>query len=549
MRVVRVPRPEMQHSRLHRSASQERHSLASSSDQTCSGPWSTRSATSRPSITSPSRPIVGRASGLPRPRLPLAGSGLTWCEPVGPVQPDEVGRCDAPPALQAGGRAPEQEDLVVPTRAYWLHESPAWGELLHQRRRNARERGGDQDRVERGSGRQPTASVRDEDFEARDSLRVEVVPRRRGQFGEALHADHLAREPGQQGGLEAVARADLEHTLPSLERQRLEHPRHQGRLGGDLAMRDLDRLVAISAIHTLGGHKRRAGYRADRLEHARVAHTGGMNQTRQLPGPRGRLRRAGNALHGAKGYAGSAAEPRAYGNPVPELVLGPVLRYVGIDAATVWVEADAPCQVEVLGHPERTFTVDGHHYALVCIGDLAPGQVIPYDVRLDGRRVWPPPDHPFPQPAIRTLDGRGAFQVAFGSCRVALPHWPPYTLAKDEHPDGREFDALFTLARELLGRPREDWPDLLLMLGDQVYVDEGSPAARRRIRATRDTSAAPGQEVARFEEYTWLYHESWGDPVIRWLLSTIPTAMVLDDHDMADDWNISGSWKEEMNRR
>ena len=234
---------------------------------------------------------------------------------------------------------------------------------------------------------------------------------------------------------------------------------------------------------------------------------------------------------------------------MPELVLGPVLRYVGIDAATVWVEADAPCQVEVLGHSERTFTVEGHHYALVCIGDLAPGQVIPYDVRLDGRRVWPPPDHPFPQPAIRTLDGRGAFRVAFGSCRVALPHWPPYTLAKDEHPDGREFDALFTLARELLGRPREDWPDLLLMLGDQVYVDEGSPAARRRIRATRDTSAAPGQEVASFEEYTWLYHESWGDPVIRWLLSTIPTAMVLDDHDMADDWNISGSWKEEMNRR
>ena len=121
---------------------------------------------------------------------------------------------------------------------------------------------------------------------------------------------------------------------------------------------------------------------------------------------------------------------------MPELILGPVLRYVGIDAATVWVEADAPCQVEVLGHSERTFTVEGHHYALVCIGDLAPGQDIPYDVGLDGRRVWPPPDHPFPQPAIRTLDSRGPFRVAFGSCRVALPHRPPYTLAKDEHPAG-----------------------------------------------------------------------------------------------------------------
>jgi hypothetical protein len=110
---------------------------------------------------------------------------------------------------------------------------------------------------------------------------------------------------------------------------------------------------------------------------------------------------------------------------VTELVLGPVLRYVGIDAATVWVETDAPCEVEVLGHSERTFTVEGHHYALACIGGLAPGQDIPYDVRLDGRRVWPPPNHSFPQPAIRTLDGRGPYRVAFGSCRVALPHRPP----------------------------------------------------------------------------------------------------------------------------
>jgi hypothetical protein len=234
---------------------------------------------------------------------------------------------------------------------------------------------------------------------------------------------------------------------------------------------------------------------------------------------------------------------------MPHLILGPVLRHVGRDDATVWVETDAPCEVEVLGHSERTFTVAGHHYALVCIENLRLGEVHPYGVRLGGRRVWPPPGYDFPTPAIRTLGGGGPFQVAFGSCRVALPHRPPYTLAKDEHPEGREFDALHTLARELLGRPREDWPDLLLMLGDQVYVDEGSPAVRERIRATRNVSEPPGQEVAGFEEYTWLYHESWGDPTIRWLFSTIPTAMVLDDHDMADDWNISRHWKEEMSRK
>src|SRR5918994_485172 len=234
---------------------------------------------------------------------------------------------------------------------------------------------------------------------------------------------------------------------------------------------------------------------------------------------------------------------------MPQLVLGPVLRYVGKDDATVWVETDTPCVVEVLGHRDGTFTVEGHHYGLVCIGGLSPGGLHPYDVRLDGRQAWPPPDYDFPRPVIRTLGSGRPLQLVFGSCRVALPHRPPYTLSKDEHPEGREFDALFTLARELLGRPREDWPSLLLMLGDQVYVDEGSPAVRERIRAARDVDTPPGQEVANFEEYTLLYHESWGDPTIRWLLSTIPTAMVLDDHDMADDWNNSRSWKAEMDRK
>jgi len=231
------------------------------------------------------------------------------------------------------------------------------------------------------------------------------------------------------------------------------------------------------------------------------------------------------------------------------LVLGPVLRYVGAEDATIWVETDARCTVEVLGHREETFTVGGHHYGLVCVGGLAPGETHPYEVRLDDRPVWPLSDDEFPAPVIRTPANRERpFRAAFGSCRVALPHRPPYTLPKDAHEAGREFDALFTLAHELLRRPRESWPDLLLMLGDQVYVDEGSPAVRERIRASRDVSHPPGEEVAGFEEYTWLYHESWGDPTIRWLLSTVPTAMVLDDHDMADDWNISRAWKEEMNR-
>jgi hypothetical protein len=51
--------------------------------------------------------------------------------------------------------------------------------------------------------------------------------------------------------------------------------------------------------------------------------------------------------------------------------------------------------------------------------------------------------------------------------------------------------------------------------------------------------------VLDFEDYTRLYHESWSDPAIRWLLSTVSTMMIFDDHDVHDDWNISEAWLEE----
>jgi hypothetical protein len=90
---------------------------------------------------------------------------------------------------------------------------------------------------------------------------------------------------------------------------------------------------------------------------------------------------------------------------------------------------------------------------------------------------------------------------------------------------------------------------MLFLLGDQVYVDEGSPRTRERIHERRGTQTPPGEEVVDFEEYSWLYEESWSDPLIRWLFSTVSVSMQWDDHDMSDDWNISASWLEEMRRK
>ena len=165
--------------------------------------------------------------------------------------------------------------------------------------------------------------------------------------------------------------------------------------------------------------------------------------------------------------------------------------------------------------------------------------------------MWPRARQPVPaeRRCARTTADRPT-RIVFGSCRVAAPHEPPHTLRKDEHPDGREVDALRG-ARAADGATQHpaEWPHALLLLGDQVYADEVSPAVRDFIRSRRDPEVPPGETVADFEEYTRLYSEAWGEPVIRWLLSTVPSAMIFDDHDVHDDWNTSIEWVTEMRQK
>jgi len=229
-----------------------------------------------------------------------------------------------------------------------------------------------------------------------------------------------------------------------------------------------------------------------------------------------------------------------------QLVLGPLLRYVAERHAVFWVETDAACDVTVLGQSRRSFHVEGHHYALLRVEDLEPGKRYEYGVELDGETAWPPPDSDFPPSQFHTYPKEDELQIAFASCRVAVPSEPPYTLSKDEDDRGREHDALRTLALRMRDAEPESWPDLVLMLGDQVYADETSPETKEFIRANRDTSEPPGNIAMTFEEYTRLYRESWGEPVIRWLLSTVSSAMIFDDHDVHDDWNTSEAWLEEI---
>lgn len=228
---------------------------------------------------------------------------------------------------------------------------------------------------------------------------------------------------------------------------------------------------------------------------------------------------------------------------MPELVLGPLLRHTGTTDATVWVETDAACEVRVCDATGRTFEVGGHHFALVRVENLEPGETRAYEVHLDGERAWPPRgDWPYPPSVIRTVTDDHDVSVAFGSCRVCVPHEEPYTLTADEDEKGREHDALYALSLRMRDQDVEQWPNLLVLLGDQVYADEVDPETREFIRSRRDTAVPPGEQLADFDEYCHAYRVTWGDPGVRWLLSTVPSAMIFDDHDVHDDWNTSVDW-------
>ena len=231
------------------------------------------------------------------------------------------------------------------------------------------------------------------------------------------------------------------------------------------------------------------------------------------------------------------------------LLLGPVLRHVSDTTALVWVQTENASAVEILGYSARTFAVQGCHYALITVSGLTPDTVTEYDVKVDGEMVWPQSDSSFPPSVIRTRGPASAHRLRaiFGSCR--------YPKTGDQKVDSKlGLDALDVYATRMATQRIGDWPDALILLGDQLYADELTPEVRQRLAGRRRTrlnrhGQRPPDEVVSFAEYERLYRHSWGDPEIRWLMSTVPTAMIFDDHDIRDDWNTSASWRADVKEK
>ena len=110
-------------------------------------------------------------------------------------------------------------------------------------------------------------------------------------------------------------------------------------------------------------------------------------------------------------------------------------------------------------------------------------------------RTAPPPDSE-------------ALRFVFGSCRYNF--W---------RPDASKGDKTF---RSILQRHTNNRLNLLIMVGDQIYAD---PLNRIALQATD------------LEDFWKIYRDYFGQPHIRSLMGRVPTYMMMDDHEIRDNWS------------
>jgi alkaline phosphatase D len=129
----------------------------------------------------------------------------------------------------------------------------------------------------------------------------------------------------------------------------------------------------------------------------------------------------------------------------------------------------------------------------------------------------PPAPLQSPYPEFTTFPVPGelaSFSFAFGSC---------FRPANED--GGQIFHAVDRLRREQDLR-------FILLLGDQIYADAYPYNSLGKVACSLD-------------DYRQVYAYTWSRPALRHLLMNLPAFMILDDHEVDDDW----SWVDPERRR
>lgn len=244
----------------------------------------------------------------------------------------------------------------------------------------------------------------------------------------------------------------------------------------------------------------------------------------------------------------------------PALVCGPILRHVDRSSIVVWVEvaegfdeievelvADGPGATVPLRATGRPVRVGASWYCWIACEWLLPDTW--YTYRVIGHRSGGSTVDLWPDRRLAGIGLPSAFktlptwtfdrlEVAYGSCRAGFAQDDPAAAKKGP-------DALLGLAAQLADTwddRRTAWPQLLLLTGDQVYGDQLSDRLKARFRRP-DLRGDDPEEATTLAQFVEIYREAWtATPLVRWLLSTLPSFMIMDDHEQTDDWNITADW-------
>ncbi len=243
--------------------------------------------------------------------------------------------------------------------------------------------------------------------------------------------------------------------------------------------------------------------------------------------------------------------------------LGPIVGHTTCTSARVWMRAEAPTEARTVGvgalfkngtlvaGSANYFRLHREYFRTGTIDFTGLSPDTPYEARLgalevDGgdprfllsdeelftqlpaAKTWVKDLLRLPQgQAVATVAtfpaASSSFSFLFGSCR-----YPGISLLN------KRSDEVF---RSMLGQIQSGGPGrprFVLMVGDQIYADPYS----------RFFSAGKAENSTEFHER---YVEAFGSPYLRDLLRSGPTYMMLDDHEIEDNW-VAGRMRDASKR-
>lgn len=196
------------------------------------------------------------------------------------------------------------------------------------------------------------------------------------------------------------------------------------------------------------------------------------------------------------------------------IILGPIIGGLSHECANFWARADGKSTLHAWLAAKRDTSdaqligktqlrADTGFAGIVTASGLKPAKKYFFALTLDPKLIPPKKDfHPF-----TTFPAPGkakSFRFAFGSCFTPLREEP-----------GLAFKHLLEKNGDV---------SFLLMLGDQIYADEPRTNGLGRIALTLD-------------DYRKVYEHTWRNEHHRALLAHIPVFMILDDHEVDNDWH------------